>query len=52
MNVGVWSGWQVSAGEVVMTFAGTPESERLTGKEILVLENGTTEVQWELERRK
>lgn len=33
-------------------FAGTPESERLTGKEILVLENGTLEVQWELKRRK
>jgi hypothetical protein len=33
-------------------FAGTPDSERLTGKEILVLENGTMEVQWELKRRK
>ncbi len=33
-------------------FAGTPASERLTGKEILVLENGTIEVQWELRRRK
>ncbi len=33
-------------------FAGTPASERLTGKEILVLENGTVEVQWELRRRK
>lgn len=33
-------------------FAGTPDSERLTGKEILVFENGTMEVQWELRRRK
>ena len=33
-------------------FAGNPGSERLTGKEILVLENGTMEVQWELRRRK
>lgn len=33
-------------------FAGTSASERLTGKEILVLENGTMEVQWELRRRR
>jgi hypothetical protein len=33
-------------------FDGTPSSKRLTGKEILVLENGTMEVQWELLRGK
>lgn len=33
-------------------FAGTPDSARLTGKEILILENGTIEVQWELRRRR
>jgi hypothetical protein len=33
-------------------FNGTPNSDRLTGKEILILENGTMEVQWELKRRK
>lgn len=31
-------------------FKGTPASRRLTGKEILVLGNGTMEVQWELRR--
>lgn len=33
-------------------FSGTPDSPRLTGKEILVLENGTMEIQWELKKRK
>lgn len=33
-------------------FNGTPNSSKLTGKEILILENGTMEVQWELMKRK
>jgi len=33
-------------------FNGTPNSQRLTGKEILVLENGTIEIQWDLKKRK
>jgi hypothetical protein len=42
----------ISIDFVSTPFNGTPNSERLTGKEILVLENGTMEVQWELKRRK
>lgn len=44
--------WEVTFDFTSDSFKGTPASQRLTGKEILVLENGTVEVQWELKRRK
>lgn len=43
--------WGLTVAFTSDAFKGTPSSRRLTGKEILVLENGTMEVQWELRRR-
>lgn len=43
--------WSITINFTSDPFKGTPSSRRLTGKEILVLGNGTMEVQWELRRR-
>jgi hypothetical protein len=43
--------WEITLEFTSDPFKGTPSSGRLTGKEILVLGNGTLEVQWELRRR-
>lgn len=43
--------WGITIDFTSDPFKGTPTSRRLTGKEILVLGNGTMEVQWELRRR-
>lgn len=44
--------WGITIDFTSDAFKGTPTSQRLTGKEILVLGNGTLEVQWELRRRR